>query len=89
MGVGGQLRAPHIRKRGLEFEKEQKRALAQRIAAVLERRRKAAAADDFSRMAWLAIHLGQEAQAHEYAMAGLSLDSENYHCQKIVERLYI
>jgi DNA repair ATPase RecN len=78
-----------IRKHGLEIDKEQKRALAQRIAIALDKRRSEASAGDLSRMAWLAIHLGQEAKAAEYTKAGLALDAENYHCRKMAERLGI
>lgn len=73
----------------MEIDKEQKRALAQRISNALDRRRVEASSDDFSRMAWLAIHLGQEVKAAEYAKAGLALDPENYHCRKIAERLSV
>src|SRR6266480_805364 len=45
--------------RQLEIDRDEKRALAQRILTVLDSRRSEAAADDYSRMAWLAIHLGQ------------------------------
>jgi hypothetical protein len=73
-----------IRKRRLAIDSEQKRALSDRIVKVLDRRRSEASADDFSRMAWLAIHLGLEGKAREYAEAGLALDAGNYHCRKIV-----
>lgn len=72
-----------LRKGRLAIDNDEKRALAQRIVTVLERRRNEASADDFSRMAWLAIHLGLDAKAREYAQAGLALDPENYHCRKI------
>ncbi|HEY6340095.1 MAG TPA: NB-ARC domain-containing protein [Bryobacteraceae bacterium] len=74
-----------LRKRRLAIDSNEKKALAQRIASVLERRRDEASADDFSRMAWLALHLGQEARAREYAQAGLVLDPQNYHCRKMLE----
>ena len=69
------------------MERDQKRHLAQRIAAALEKRRSEADADDYSRMAWLAIHLDQEGAAREYVTSGLALDRDNYHCQRLAERL--
>jgi hypothetical protein len=69
------------------LERDQKRHLAQRIAAALEKRRSEADADDFSRMAWLSIHLDQEGAAREYVTSGLALDSDNHHCQRLAERL--
>jgi hypothetical protein len=78
-----------IFKRGIEIDKDQKQALAQRILSALERRRSEASSDDYSRMAWLAFHLGQETKASEYVKSGLERDAENYHCLKIAERLKI
>jgi len=76
-----------LRSHELEIDREEKRALARRIALALENRRDEASADDFSRMAWLAIHLGQETKARQYADAGLEKDPDNHHCGKIIERL--
>ena len=73
--------------RQLEIDRDEKRALAQRILTVLDSRRSEAAADDYSRMAWLAIHLGQENKAYEYAQAGLALEADHYHSRRILERL--
>jgi NB-ARC domain len=71
----------------LAVDKDQKRHLVSQILTVLERRQSEADANDFSRMAWLAIHLDQEAKAIEFANRGLQLDSENSHCSKIIQRL--
>jgi hypothetical protein len=78
-----------IRQMGFEIDKDQKRALAQRIANALDRRRAEASSDDFSRMAWLAIHLAQESKAAEYIAAGLALDPGNTHCRNIADRLKV
>ena len=72
---------------GLELDKDEKRVLAQRLVSVLEKRRNEASADDLSRMAWLALRIGQEAKAREYTEAGLAMEPENYHCRRIAERL--
>jgi hypothetical protein len=71
---------------GLEIEREQKRDLATRILSVLNNRRTEAAEDDFSRMAWLAIHSGQEALARDYVGAGLARDAGNYHLINLAQR---
>lgn len=71
------------------MERDQKRHLAQKISIALEKRRSEADADDYSRMAWLAIHLDQEGAAREYVASGLALDKDNYHCQRLAERLGI
>ncbi|HEY1721506.1 MAG TPA: NB-ARC domain-containing protein [Magnetospirillaceae bacterium] len=71
----------------LEVVRDEKRQLASRIAEVLEKRKSEADADDFSRMAWLALNLGNENSACEYVQSGLALDEGNYHCQNLAERL--
>jgi tetratricopeptide (TPR) repeat protein len=76
-----------LRDRGLELDTHEKQALAQRLATVMENRIEEADADDFSRMAWLAIHQGLEGEAQKYAAAGLEKDPENYHCRKLAGRL--
>lgn len=67
--------------------KDEKRALAQRLLLVMDRRLGEAEADDMSRMAWLAIQTGQEDKAREYASKGLTLEPDNFHCQNLMERL--
>jgi len=76
-----------LRDRGLDFDSHEKQSLARRLATVMESRVEEADADDFSRMAWLAIHQGLEGDAQKYVMAGLEKDSENYHCRKLASRL--
>lgn len=68
------------------IDRDQKRNLAQRIEVSLEKRRKEADPTDYSRMAWLAIHLDKEGTAREYVESGLALDKNNYHCQRLAER---
>lgn len=79
----------YLRDHGLEIDREQKRDLATRIITVLKARRSEATADDLSRMAWLAIHSGQEALAREFVEAGLGKDGKNYHIVKLAQRLGI
>jgi len=78
-----------LRDHGLEIDKEQKRDLASRIISVMNLRRVEAAADDFSRMAWLAIHSGQEFLARDYVEAGLVKDGGNYHLVRLAQRFGI
>ena len=78
-----------LREHGLEIEKEQRRDLAARILSVLATRKAEADSDDFSRMAWLAIHLRQESLAREYVEAGLVMDGGNYHLIKLAQRFGI
>jgi hypothetical protein len=76
-----------LREHVLDVDREEKRIFAQRIFDALDCRRHEANSDDYSRMAWLAFHLKHEAKAREYAAAGLKLDPDNYHCQKLAEKL--
>jgi len=78
-----------LRDHGMEIDKEQKRDLATRIISVLDAKKAEADADDFSRMAWLAIHSGRESLARDYVDAGLAMDVENYHLVKLAQRLRI
>ena len=54
---------------------------------VLDRRRDEASATDYSRMAWLALHIGQEQKAILYTEAGLQLDSDNDYCRRLAQQL--
>ena len=78
-----------LRDRGFEIDRDQKRDLASRILSVLNQRRTEAEANDYSRMAWLAIHLEQEATAIDYVRSGLLLEAENYYLSKLAQRLGI
>ena len=74
----------------LELPVDAKRQLAQTMLdRRLEARVSEAKADDFSRMAWLAIHLTQTDRAREFAARGLAMDPENEHCLNISGRLGI
>lgn len=78
-----------LRDRGFEIDRDQKRDLASRILFVLNQRRSDAEANDYSRMAWLAIHLEQESTAIDYVRSGLSMDPENYYLTKLALKLGI
>ena len=70
-----------------EIQNEQRRDLAIRMLSVLNTRRAEAKADDFSRMAWLAINSGQEALAREYVEAGHAEDPINPHIINLRQKL--
>lgn len=76
-----------LRDHGLAIDKDQKQYLADRLASVLNARRDEAQANDLSRMAWLALHLGQESAAREYVLSGLKMEPDNYHLVKLAQRL--
>ena len=70
----------------LDFD-DGKLQLTQRLLDVMEERRQEARPDDYSKMAWLALHLSQRDKAEEFAELGLDIDPENVHCQRIATRL--
>ena len=61
--------------------------LAQRMLQIMVERMDEADADDFSRMAWLAMNTKQHDKAREFALQGLNKDPENPHCLRIANRL--
>lgn len=79
----------YFREHSLEIEKVQKHDLASRMLSVLEQRISEASADDLSRMAWIAIHLGQESKARDFVQEGLRLDPENSHIVNLAKRFGI
>jgi hypothetical protein len=61
--------------------------LARKIADKLETHARKLDAEEFSRLAWLYIHLGDEEKARSVAELGLTRDSDDLHCRRIVDRL--
>jgi hypothetical protein len=78
-----------LRERGFEIDREQKKDLASRILSVLDQRKAEAEAGDLSRMAWLAIHLGQESVAIDYVRTGLTYDPDNHYLVRLSQKLHI
>ena len=64
-----------------------KRELLSDIYEVIWKRRTEADSVDFSRMAWLALHLDKIPQAKELVHLGLQKDEYNKHCLKLKEKL--
>ena len=77
----------YIRERGVEIDREQKSDLVAKMLTVMTQRKNEASADDFSRMAWLAINSNQELVASDHVRSGLALDPENHHLVKLSQRL--
>jgi len=71
----------------VSIEQSEKRDFAARLLSVMEARMQEANADDLSRVAWLAIHVGQEGKAQKFVESGLLRDPDNYHCQRLSIRL--
>lgn len=78
-----------LREHELTVDKEEKQHFALRLLGVLESRRTEASADDFSRMAWLALHTDQQSKAIEFTRAGLQLEADNPYCLGLKERLHL
>jgi tetratricopeptide (TPR) repeat protein len=77
----------YLKDQGVGMDKDQKRYLAGKLAAVLNERKDEAQPGDLSRMAWLAIHLDQESAAREYVSEGIAMEPDNYHLVKLAQRL--
>jgi len=75
-----------IRDRKAAWDSEARRQMVRRLATVMDRRQAEADADDYSKMAWLSIHLGEVEKAKQYVARGLSKDPENDHCLAMAER---
>ena len=77
----------YIREQRGDIDREEKRALALRLLEVMESRVGEADADDLSRMAWLAIHVGKDGDARSFVRDGLDLDPHNRHCKNLDRKL--
>jgi tetratricopeptide (TPR) repeat protein len=75
-----------IRDRKAAWDTEARRQMVRRLATVMDRRQAEADADDYSRMAWLSIHLGEIDKAKQYLERGLLKDPHNNHCLAMAER---
>lgn len=68
---------------------DEKRVVVRQLADVMEARVEEADATDCSRLAWLYLHLHNEAKAREFTVRGLQLDPNNEHCLNLASRLGI
>lgn len=76
-----------LKEHQLDLQKDEKGILANRLLVVLDQRQNEANADDYSRMAWLALHLKREDKARSYVERGLALNPDNLYCKKLSEKL--
>jgi hypothetical protein len=77
----------YLRVHGFEIDQEQKRDLAGRMSGAMATRSDEANVDDLSRMAWLAIHIGNESLARQYVESGLAMNPDNSHITNLAHRL--
>lgn len=70
-----------------DIRNDDKIELVHPLLDVLEKRKIEARADDFSRMAWLALNIQQETKAREYMKLGLNNDPQNCNCLKLKDHL--
>lgn len=68
-------------------DSELKRLLIEAVLRVMTNRIKEANAVDCSRLAWLYLNTNDEVNALKIARMGVSIDSTNVHCQKLVDKL--
>lgn len=67
--------------------REIKRSLVEYVISVMEKRINEANGDDYSRIAWLCLHINDEVKAARFTQEGLTHDPDNIHCLRLRERL--
>lgn len=70
-----------------QWDSDEKRHMVGKMIELMSTGLKEANADDYSRLAWLALHMNDEERAMEFINSGLKLDVHNPHCLKLAERL--
>ena len=79
----------YLLKNKADMRHDKKIDLVRPFLDVLEKRKSEAQADDFSRMAWLALNIQQKTKAEEYMELGLQNDPQNHNCLKLKEHLIV
>ena len=69
------------------FQPEERKYLLDKLIKKFECYLNQLDATDFSRLAWLYLHVGNDRRALELAHEGLSVDQNNTYCMKIKERI--
>lgn len=64
-----------------------KSEILSKLYSVVSRRKSEGDANDFSRIAWLALHLDKEEDAKSLVDQGLNIDQENKYCQRLKGKL--
>ncbi|SRR6266540_148185 len=70
----------------LQLDTDEKRILIRRLASVMSERLSEADADDYSRLAWLHLHLHDEERAKYLTEEGLKVDGDNEHLLRLAEK---
>jgi hypothetical protein len=68
------------------FQTEERKYLVGKLAAKLEQCYDDLYATDLSQLAWLHLHLNNEARAGAFVMEGLKLDPDNEHCLSLAAK---
>jgi hypothetical protein len=69
------------------FEMEEKRIIVEGLIETMENRISEADANDFSRLAWLCLHLKNEEKAGYFTQRGLAAEPDNIYCQRLLTKL--
>ena len=76
-----------LKQRGVSLlDTQERQVLVRKVADVMGCRLPELDATDYSRLAWLRMHLRDTQLALEAAQAGYTLDPENEHCLRLLER---
>ena len=76
-----------LSRREIELEADERRLMVGRLRSLMEARSDEADATDFSRLAWLCMHVRDTDAADRWALAGLGLEPENEHCLGLRRRI--
>jgi hypothetical protein len=69
----------------LPIDGDEKRAMIDKVAGLMQSRISEANATDYSRLAWLYVNIGQVDEARQLAGEGLGLDPTNSYCLRLME----
>ena len=69
------------------LNQEEKKIISEKLVKIMEARIVEGNANDCSRLSWLYLRLNDLIKARAIAEMGLSKDSDNDHCRRIIERL--
>ncbi len=78
-----------FRTRALRVDTDEKRILVRRLADVMSERLSEADADDYSRLAYLYLHLHDAERAKALTLDGLKLDTQNEHLIRLADKLQL
>lgn len=73
----------------LQLDQAELSALTWELIEVMEQRITEASSNDYSRLAWLYVHTGDNSKALQWIETGLENDPDNEHCLKLRERLTV